>query len=207
MMTDKIDQLSAALVAAQAEMPKVRKEADNPFFKSKYADLASIVSTASPILAKHGLAVSQFVAHDEDRNTMMTYLLHSSGQHIAHEMLLMLPKDDPQGQGSAITYARRYAYQAVIGMVTDEDDDGNKASRPKAPRKAQAVTQEEDGPVSAENAEALRERCATLGLEVVEVVKLGTSGRTTDPGQVLRSEVRAIKEAIDTLTPATGDAA
>jgi hypothetical protein len=131
-----IDQLCAALVASQAEMPAVPKDSVNPFYSSNYADLADIVKVATPVITKHGLAVSQFVSHDEDRDTLVTWLLHSSGQFIADEMLLHLPKDDPQGQGSAITYAKRYAYQAALGIVADDDDDGNTASRSAPAAKA-----------------------------------------------------------------------
>lgn len=140
MKAEELDQLASALVKAQAEMPVVAKDSTNPFFKSKYADLASIVRTATPIISKHGLSISQFVSHHEGHSTLKTYLLHTSGQHLVEEMPLLLPKEDPQGQGSAITYARRYSYSSVLGLVTDEDDDGQAASRPqKAPAPVQAT--------------------------------------------------------------------
>lgn len=132
MKSEALNELAAALVAAQAEFPTVGKDSTNPFFKSKYADLATVVKTASPILSKHGLAVSQHVSASEGGSVLTTYLLHSSGQYIAHDMPLLLPKQDPQGQGSAITYARRYSYMAVLGLVADEDDDANKASNKPA---------------------------------------------------------------------------
>lgn len=139
--SEKLDQLAAALVSAQALMPAVPKASENPFYHSRYADFSDVVGKIGPILSAHGLAISQFVSHDGDRNTLVTWLLHSSGQFICDEMLLMLPKDDPQGQGSAITYAKRYAYQAAAGVrIEGDDDDGNKAaqstSRPQAARDA-----------------------------------------------------------------------
>jgi hypothetical protein len=79
-------------------------------------------------LNKHGLSVSQFPSHVEGKDALTTFLLHSSGQFIEHSMLLHLPKDDPQGQGSALTYARRYSYMAALGLVADDDDDGNRAT-------------------------------------------------------------------------------
>lgn len=121
-------ELAAALVAAQAEFSAIPKNSDNPFFKSKYADLATVVAVTSPILAKHGLGLSQFPSGTQEHPALTTYLIHSSGQFVACEMPLYLPKNDPQGQGSALTYARRYAYMAVLGLVADEDDDGNAAS-------------------------------------------------------------------------------
>lgn len=159
MKSDNINELAAALVAAQAEFPTVGKDSTNPFFKSKYADLATVVKTASPVLTKHNLAISQHVSRSANaRSVLITYLLHSSGQYIAHNMPLLIPEPHdevrgnqtvkvyptPQQQGSAITYARRYSYMAVLGLVADEDDDGEKASRKpaeaySAPQKAELL--------------------------------------------------------------------
>ena len=138
----EIDQLAAALVAAQAEFSAVPKTAENPFFHSKYADLASVVKAAQPILAKHGLAVSQHPTVVDGEPSLTTYLLHSSGQSLQSTMRLCAAKSDPQGQGAAITYARRFAYQAVLGLVADDDDDGNKATQAKqaAPKQTPADT-------------------------------------------------------------------
>lgn len=130
-----MDQLAAALVAAQAEFSAVPKTADNPFFKSKYADLATVVSHTQPILAKHGLAVSQFPTQINGEPALITYLLHASGQVLSDTMKLCAAKNDPQGQGAAITYARRFAYMAVLGLVADADDDGNAATRAKMAEK------------------------------------------------------------------------
>lgn len=128
-MTD-IDQLAAALVAAQAEFSAIPKTSDNPFFRSKYADLATVVSHAHPILSKHGLAVSQHPTVVDGEPALTTHLIHSSGQVLSSTMKLCAAKLDPQGQGAAITYARRFAYSAVLGLVTEVDDDGNAASTP-----------------------------------------------------------------------------
>jgi hypothetical protein len=134
--SQEINELAAALVAAQAEFSAVPKGSNNPFFKSKYAALPDVVASASPVLAKHGLAVTQGISLTEGINggfvdTLTTSVIHKSGQFIEDTMLLHLPKNDPQGQGSAVTYARRYAYMAILGLVADDDDDGNAASRPK----------------------------------------------------------------------------
>jgi hypothetical protein len=137
MKSTEINELAAALVAAQAEFSAVPKGSANPFFKSKYAALPDVVQHTSPVLARHGLAVSQFIESGVDANGavydgLTTYVIHKSGQFIAHTMRLHLVKDDPQGQGSAVTYARRYSYMAALGLVADEDDDGNSASKPQA---------------------------------------------------------------------------
>lgn len=130
--SEKLDALAAALAAAQGEFETVGKTETNPFFKSKYAGLPSVVKAASPVLTKHGLSVVQLPGHDELGHTLTTMLLHSSGQFIAETMRLKPTKDDPQGLGSAITYGRRQSYMAALGLVADEDDDGNAASAPRS---------------------------------------------------------------------------
>lgn len=127
-MNGPINELAEALVAAQAQFPAIPKDSENPFFKSKYADLATVIKAAMPVLTKNGLAISQGISHYEGQSTLKTYLIHKSGQFIVDEMPLMPVKNDPQSQGSAITYARRYSYMAVLGLVADEDDDGNAAT-------------------------------------------------------------------------------
>lgn len=120
--SESLSELAGALNKFQSEMGKVVFDSNNPFFKSKYASLSALVSTAKPILAKNGLSVSQLVS---DGGSVTTMLLHSSGQFLSSTLTLKPVKEDPQGQGSAITYARRYAYASILGIVSDEDDDGN----------------------------------------------------------------------------------
>ena len=143
MQSNEINELATALVAAQAEFSAVPKGSTNPFFKSKYAALPDVVASASPVLAKHGLAVSQHVTTNEQGADMLiTYVLHTSGQFIAHGMMLHMVKDDPQAQGSAISYARRYSYMSCLGLVADLDDDANLATKAKqsAPAKPKEKT-------------------------------------------------------------------
>lgn len=134
--------LAEALVAFQAEVGFVAKDTQNPFFKSKYADLPAVMREAQPVLAKHGLAVSQqpsyIFANDKAYDTLVTEVIHETGEKLTSAMILHPVKNDPQAHGSAITYARRYAYMAALGLVADVDDDGNAASAPAkaAPRKA-----------------------------------------------------------------------
>ncbi len=78
MYSENLNELATALSKAQAEFPAIGKDATNPFFKSKYADLATVVKTASPILTKHGLSISQFPGHNEAGDTLTTWLMHSS---------------------------------------------------------------------------------------------------------------------------------
>jgi len=128
MQSEHINELAAALNKAQAEFSAVPKDSVNPFFKSSYAALPEVVKTATPILSKYGLAISQFINLEEGIDVLTTYLLHESGQYINHSMRLYLVKNDPQAQGSAVTYARRYSYMSVLGLVADVDDDANSTS-------------------------------------------------------------------------------
>jgi hypothetical protein len=129
--SDQVNELAAALVAFQAEMGSIPKGSVNPFFKSNYADLADCVKTASPVATKHGLAVTQHPGI----GYLTTRLWHASGQWIEEDSELAISKEhDSQARGSAITYSRRYDYCATLGIVADEDDDGNAASKRKAPR-------------------------------------------------------------------------
>lgn len=131
--SEAIDQLAAALVKAQAQFSAIPKDSTNPFYNSKYADLADVVKHAGPVLSANGLAIAQFATEADGSPALTTFLLHESGQFLADTMLLLLSKSDPQGQGSALTYARRYAYMAALGLVADADDDGNQASATHAP--------------------------------------------------------------------------
>jgi len=123
-------EIFAALVKAQAEMPTAPKDGNNPHFRSKYATLQSIAETAKPVLKKHGLAITQTFENACDGISIVTTLVHESGQYISGSLYLKAQKNDPQGYGSAITYGRRYAMAAILGMVADEDDDANAASLP-----------------------------------------------------------------------------
>jgi hypothetical protein len=137
----EIKELALALINFQREMKTVVFDASNPFFKSKYATLAQLVSASKDLLAKNFLTVSQLT---EDEGAVTTILMHQSGQYISSKLTLKPVKDDPQGRGSCLTYARRYSYASILGLVADDDDDGNAASHgkkesPKESPKAESV--------------------------------------------------------------------
>ena len=125
--SDDLGELLTALSKAQGEFTPVPKTAANPFFSSMYADLAGVVEHVRPVLAKHGLSVSQHIEDQGEHQVITTMLGHSSDQYLISTMRLLMSKVDMQGVGSAVTYARRYAYCAVLGIVADRDDDGNAA--------------------------------------------------------------------------------
>jgi hypothetical protein len=130
--SDAIAELLAALSQAQGEIQNAKKDSDNPFLHSKYADLASCWDVARGPLSKHGLSVLQIPSASGTRVTVDTILGHSSGQWIAGELELKAYKeqkgggfaesDMPQAIGSAITYARRYALSAMVGIAGEDDD-------------------------------------------------------------------------------------
>lgn len=124
-----IGKLVGALAKAQGEMGAAKKDSENPFFKSRYADLAAIREACREPLAKHGLAVVQTFIPPQNGMPMVlvTTLAHESGEWIESRWPVVPVKDDPQGLGSASTYARRYSLQAIVG-VPAEDDDGEAAS-------------------------------------------------------------------------------
>jgi hypothetical protein len=122
-----IGELAGALAVAQGEITGALKDSENPFFKSKYADLASVWDACRGPLSKNGLAVVQTTISHPDGICVLTTLVHKSGQWIRGE-LVVKPKDaSPQGIGSCLTYMRRYALAAIVG-VAQVDDDGNAAS-------------------------------------------------------------------------------
>lgn len=125
--------LAKALTAAQAEMKNPPKDSVNPHFKSRYADLATVRDAVIPVLNRHGLSVVQLPCEVEAGAALRTVLLHESGEWLGSTMLLRATKSDPQGIGSAITYARRFSLQAIAGVAADDDDDGQAGSREAKP--------------------------------------------------------------------------
>lgn len=122
--------LLSAMLAVQREVTTLPKDTINPAFRSKYTPLDTIVEIVTPILCTHGLVWSTLPGYADDGSPVLRYqLAHApSGESTGGAMKLLLSKTDPQGQGSAITYARRYSLCAVLNLVADEDDDGNSAS-------------------------------------------------------------------------------
>jgi hypothetical protein len=132
-MTEPGSEFWTALGAVQAEAPALPKDGTNPHFHSKFTTLAMVVEKIRPLLATHGLVWSTFPTQREGTLVLQCRLAHAeTGQTLEGEMPLLLGKNDSQGFGSAITYARRYSLCAVLNLVADEDDDGKAASTPGA---------------------------------------------------------------------------
>lgn len=128
--SESIKNLAAALTKFQSEIENPKNTADNPFFKSKYAPLNDVLNVVRPLLSKHGLSVIQSPGGDGQNISINTILIHESGEWIEFEpLVLKAEKMTPQGAGSAVTYGRRYSLSAVLGISSEDDDDGNHASQ------------------------------------------------------------------------------
>ena len=125
MQSEEIAELATALAKAQGKITGAQKGTKNTFFNSSYADLAACWDACREALSENGLSVVQA---PRGTSTIDTLLLHSSGQWIKSRLTVKPTKDDAQGQGSALTYARRYALAAMVGLA-QVDDDGNAASK------------------------------------------------------------------------------
>jgi len=120
--SESIKNLAVALVKAQKEMGGAVKDSKNPFFKSNYADLTSVIMAIKEPFSNAGLAYTQFPVSEDGRVGVVTRLMHESGEWLEHSYTLPTVKNDPQAAGSAITYARRYALQSIAGIPTADDD-------------------------------------------------------------------------------------
>lgn len=127
--SDALDKIAPALVAAQKAVSPAHKTASNPHFRSNYATLGDVWDAAQKPLADNGLAVTQGVEDADDSGfTLVSTLWHTSGQWISEGVRIPLEKATAQSAGSGITYGRRYGLTSLLGIVADDDDDGNAAS-------------------------------------------------------------------------------
>lgn len=120
--SELINELASALCNAQGQMGGAVKDSSNPFFKSSYADLTSVIKAIKQPFADNGLSYTQFPVSNEHGVGVSTRLMHISGQWLEMDYTLPTVKKDPQASGSAITYARRYALQSIAGIPTADDD-------------------------------------------------------------------------------------
>lgn len=124
--SESIKNIASALAKFQAEVINPKNTQNNPFYNSKYAPLQDVLNLVRPLLSKYGLSVIQHPSGDGVNISISTMLLHESGEWIEFEpLVLKADKATPQGAGSAITYGRRYALSAVLGIASEDDDDAN----------------------------------------------------------------------------------
>lgn len=163
--SEQINELAAALAKASAEFGAATKDATNPAFRSTYADLASVLAAVRPALSKHSITIIQSAVTDMDGKTVtvQTMLVHASGQFVSSALTMPVPKWDPQGIGSAITYGRRYMAMAMCG-IAPEDDDGEGAG------KGETVKEHRNPPKPAPQSDAQIER---IRAEIMDAASYG----------------------------------
>lgn len=169
--SESIASLAKSLSIAQGQMGGAVKGKANPFFKSVYADLSSVVDAIREPLSANGLSFVQ-VTHPSEKNEIIveTVLMHESGEWLSGTLAMPVSKADAQGYGSALTYAKRYGLQGLLG-VPSEDDDGNAASKakPKQENKNTPVNAAMQGVVIPDN---IMKELRFLGAELVDLVEV-----------------------------------
>lgn len=121
--------LTKALMKAQKDFPAIERDSENPHFKSRYTSLDRLIECTRPSLVDNGLCVTQVFEEQSDSTILVTRLLHESGEYMESRLALKVDRANMQGLGSAATYARRYALAAILGVASDQDDDGSAAVR------------------------------------------------------------------------------
>ncbi len=170
--SEQLDKIAPALAKAQAEMVGAKKLSNNPFFKSKYADLTSIWIACKEALHSNNLSVIQSPVSSEGRIGVGTMLLHSSGQFVQDEFTLGVKKEnDPQADGSSITYARRYSLAAFVG-VCPEDDDAEKGMRRGAETEKKAIAPKNpSAPLSEGQVKLIGDKCKNKKISRDDLLK------------------------------------
>jgi hypothetical protein len=196
-----------ALCAAQANMGKVTKGSINPAFKSRYADLADVVSVVVPALSDQGIAMYHSMIRDDEGMIMRTTLSHgATDTHIHCDVPLIVDRNNMQGMKSATTYAKRIGLESLTGIAPDTDDDGNAAA--KAPPKQQPKPPVEDEMAwfkeylpkmsSPEHLNSVMMRAKSAGREVAKLVadRANELGFDFDPDQRCYVDLQAHRNAI-----------
>jgi hypothetical protein len=143
MTSPSIGNIMPALIKAQSEIENAAKTETNPHFGQKYADLASVRAAVLGPLTSNGLGYIQLPSYGAGGATVITLLVHNSGEYIANSLTLPVDRPNPQRVGSAITYGRRYSLMAITGVAPDDDDDANEAAGlPSNPQQGQPNQQQ-----------------------------------------------------------------
>ena len=143
-MSMSIANIAPALLKAQSKMGNATKDAKNPFFKSKYADLNSVREACTPELNAEGITVLQPMIQKDGKSFVRTLLLHTTGEYIGSDTEIITAKaNDPQAAGSAISYARRYGLQALVSLGSEDDDSEQAMNRGKFQSKQTVTTNNE----------------------------------------------------------------
>jgi hypothetical protein len=146
-MDDKPKTIATVLAAAQLELTDPPRSSFNPHFKSKYADLCTVLQAVRPTLAKHGIAITQSTRVEDDGRMLLVTRLSWCDEEIVGYYPVTPQQNTPQGLGAALTYARRYALASMVGVAADDDRDGEEAA--KAPKKSDKVARDEAADLAA----------------------------------------------------------
>jgi hypothetical protein len=166
----EIDKIAGALVAVQAAMKPAIKDATNPHFRSKYADLGAIWEACREPLTKNGIFVGQDVTGDSGCVAVTTRMIHTSGQWVEFGPLVIpLGRHDAQAVGSGVSYGKRYALAAALGIIAEDDDDGNTATA-SAPKPQPAYAQGTRKPATNGKEVANAAEAVTAERKVVAVI-------------------------------------
>lgn len=188
---DKKQNLFDALGEFKKDPTVIGKTADNPFFSSKYVPLDKLLLTIQPKLNEYGLVLTQFPSSVDGKPSLKTILSHpESGETISENAVLVLVKQDPQAQGSAITYMRRYSIESILGIVTTKDDDAN-----------QATFKVVDGPTKEELLIVKNEIRSVLDIEQQGVLKgwMKENGITLKHGDTSSEDIQKLYEQISII--------
>jgi len=192
--SDQINEITAAMSKAQGEMPSAPKNCKNPHYKSKYADINSCLDACREVLKSHNLAIFQSNVSDENgRFYVVSTLGHPSGQWFKSYTPLLIVKNDSQGFGSAMTYARRYGLCALLGITLDEDDDGN-ASSPYSTNKDPAPVPK----INKQESDAIIKKLDLVDAELKESIKgFLKTNNVSDVKDIPSTMLKSIMTALD----------
>lgn len=181
------EKISEAIVKAQSEFEAAKKDSTNPHFKTRYADLSSVMAACQTALNANGIAVMQFPATVDRGVQVVTRLVHTSGQFMESPPLVMpVAQQTPQAYGSALTYARRYSLAAFVGVST-EDDDGHAGSA----RAPQASTPQTGSAMESKLRESIsqQEKMEALRAEFAAAATLDALGVAWTASTTLREQI------------------
>lgn len=205
--SELINELAKSLAEFQKNITNPKKESDNPFFKSKYANLDGVLAHIRKPLTDVGLSIMQDVSGDDSGAFITTRIMHLSGQYIETSPLHLKPtKNDPQGIGSAITYGRRYQLMAVLNIAgTDDDDDGNSASINHNNQSPHAQVKKDSAPLCSEaQAKMIWNLCKDAGISLEDMkAQIMDKFKTNEPRKLTMKQasefitvLNAAKEAV-----------
>lgn len=182
---------------AQAEFPKLQKDGENPHFRSSFITLDNLLAKVLPVLNKNGLMMMQGVTTLDGQPALKTMITDGTDV-VETTMLLMMKSNDPQGQGSAITYARRYSLMALLGLAAGEDDDGNAAN--EAENHRQEYERQKTSPMAlAGFYSTLKSKGVTSKEDANKILAL----QDEHWGRLNTSGIARMQKALDALMPDT----